>query len=257
MEIDRATLRRSDGKSAVFLPEQAKRNLWCIFPDDRMPAKYRNDRPSDEQGYPMTASLFGSAGRVAVKMNADFQRKFLEMNPGLNKKIWGDLVDTYSNLGNRPRDCADYINGWRLDKPDPSFPYLVTFGMTFVNVIRENIEWDGTLGVAKGEIVHEIEAIEIDKIGSVSPYYFGNEHLITAQVLGLPVSYEGRLRRNPYVQNGGRNPGGIPTFTPRVKYPGEHLYIIAGKTFKATEAMLDDIYNPVFDFRERYNSRIG
>jgi len=256
MEIVSATLHRSDQKSAVFLPEQDGRNLWCIYADDQMPAKYRNDRPSDEQGYPMTASLFGDAGKVAIKMDKVFQEKFFAMNPGIAKTAWGSLIDTYSNLGNRPRECADYVNGWRLDQPDPSFPYLVTFGMTFLNVIRENIEWDGTLGVAKGEIVHEVEAIEIDKIGSASPYYFGNEHLITAQVLGLPISYEGRLKRNPYSQNDGRNPGGIPTFTPRVKYPGEHLYILAGKTFKATKAMLDEIYHPVFDFRERYNSRV-
>ena len=232
------------------LPSPPAKNLWCIYADDQMPAKYQNSRPSEAQGYPMTVSLFSDSGRVAIKMDPRFQKFFLSINPGLAPNAWGSLIDTYSNLGNRVRDSRDYINNRNLSAPEPSFPFLLTFGMSVVNVIQENLTWMGGFGIPVGEIVHEIEALSID-LFSTTLNYFGNEHLVVPQVLGLTKIINGRNQRNPYIQNGGRS--GIPTFTPRVKPALSRLYIVAGKTFKVSAPQNN--YNPDYSWEQNYLER--
>jgi hypothetical protein len=197
---------------------------WYIrtLPDDRVPAKLRNNRPNDTQGWPQTVPLI--TAREMIPMTEQVQRWLYAINPGLPAGSFAAMFDTW-NTGSKVRDGANFITGERLDGDLPKYPAKLTMGCNVYKVKDYVASTD----------LYEIYSVDVNALPDPSALPV---HLMTHLTI-----YKGGYV-NPFDYNGGRNDG-RPCYTAPLSVAP--LYIDAGRVEIVTD--IPNPYNPEWEWK--------
>ena len=184
--------------------DKSSKQYYYIKQDDQIDPKYYGRGASNR---PM---VFRMETYKTIPFNETMQKYCYELNKTgdvkHDKRTFADKWDTWVTNERRIRDKegrpghADYINGERLDRVDPSWATLLCGR----NVIcGEEVVSDGSFGIKKGVKCLKIKTLNPDSL-PIGMTYETNPEFIHHCTIINEASYNGLHKVLPFPQNGGK-----------------------------------------------------
>jgi hypothetical protein len=250
MDSRKIVLTRASGITQTFVPEpqSTERQYYYIRQDDEI------QKGLYGRGALNRPMVFRLQVHDTINFTKDMQLYFFGLNRSNNeaedRRVFPDCCDTWvtnaRKIQDRPGELghADYVNGLRLNRPDPSWANLV---MGRNVICGEEVISDGSFGITNGVRCLKVETMYPDKLIAGATYET-HPHLIHHCNIINSAKYENLYKVLPFPQRGGKlYPPKQPVFYPLVW--NEPVYIEMWMLKKLNiGSKIPNPYNPAWEW---------